>query len=78
MPTIEIYTLPGCNYCVSAKNLLNNRQLDYIEYDVMKDQQRFTEMLSRSPQRTFPQIFIDGKSIGGFNELAQLNRTQKI
>ena len=78
MENIEMYTRPGCSYCVSAKTLLNNRDLDFVEYNVAIESHRFNEMLVRSPQRTFPQIFIDGKSVGGFEELAGLDRANKL
>ena len=78
MNNIEMYTRPGCSYCISAKNLLNNRDLDFVEYNVAIESHRFNEMLVRSPQRTFPQIFIDGESVGGFEELASLDRAKKL
>lgn len=78
MESIEIYTRPSCGYCVSAKNLLNSHDLDFVEYNVALEQGRLNEMLARSPQSTFPQIFIYGQSIGGFEELAKLNRDQKL
>ena len=74
MTDIEIYTRPGCGYCVSAKRLLSSRDLDYVEHDTAKDQQRFAEMLQRTKGRTFPQIFIDGQSVGGFDQLMELDK----
>ena len=71
---IEIYTSRTCGYCYAAKSLLNERGLTYIEIDVTFDDEKRREMMERSKQRTVPQIFIDGKSIGGYRELARLLR----
>lgn len=69
---IEVYTTRGCGYCRAAKSFLESRGLSYVEIDVTADEARRLEMMERSRQRTVPQIFIDGKSIGGFSELIQL------
>ncbi len=74
MAAIEIYTRPGCGYCVSAKRLLSNRGLDYVEHDIVKDQQRFAEMQRRTQGRTFPQLFINDQSVGGFDQLVELDK----
>jgi glutaredoxin 3 len=71
---IEIYSSRNCSYCHAAKTLLNSRGLNYTEIDVTFDADKRREMMDRAKQRTVPQIFIDGKSIGGFRELAQVLR----
>ena len=75
---IEIYTTKTCAYCVRAKSLLKNIGLAYTETDVSTDTDKAIEIAKRSGQRTVPQIFIDGRSIGGFTELAQLNRAGQL
>lgn len=70
---IEMYTTQTCPYCVRAKSLLKQKGLDYAEIDVSKDADKVSEMIERSGLKTVPQIFIDGQSIGGFMELAELN-----
>ncbi|MFT7560878.1 MAG: glutaredoxin 3 [Flavobacteriales bacterium] len=76
MSKIEINTRPGCGYCTHAKRLLTNKQLPFVEYNVYQQPEkieqlhaRTTARTSRTVARTYPQIFIGGKSIGGFNEL---------
>jgi glutaredoxin 3 len=69
---IEIYTTRFCGYCRAAKAFLEARGLSYAEIDVSSDDEKRSEMVKRSQQRTVPQIFIDGKSVGGFSELTQL------
>ncbi len=71
---IEIYTRPGCGYCDHARQLLQTRELAYVEYDVFANPHQFAELQSRAVVRSFPQIFIDGEVIGGFEELRELDR----
>lgn len=73
MRHIEIYSTQQCPYCVRAKTLLNAKGLEYEEIDVSDDQQIMQYMIERSGQRTVPQIFIDGESIGGFQQLAMID-----
>lgn len=73
MQTVEIYTKSYCPYCVKAKNLLDKKQVKYLEIDVEHDEVRRQEMFDRSEgRRTVPQIFIGGKGIGGCDNLYDL------
>lgn len=78
MNNIEIYTRPGCAYCFNAKQLLDERGLDYVEYDTATAPERLSEMRSRSTLRTFPQIFINEQSVGGFDDLFALDQHTKL
>jgi glutaredoxin 3 len=72
---VVIYTKPGCPYCTSAKALLDSKGADYIEIVASNDPAKKQEMIQRSGGRmTFPQVFIDGKHIGGSDDLAALDR----
>jgi glutaredoxin 3 len=73
MARIEVYTTPSCPYCVRAKRLLKERGLAYEEIDIANDDALRLDVMRRSGRRTVPQIFIDGRSIGGFEELAALD-----
>ena len=65
MPAVvRIYTSVSCPYCVQAKRLLDRKGVQYEEIDVTGDVAR----------RTVPQIFIDEQSIGGFDELYELEQ----
>lgn len=80
MANIEIYTSPGCGYCLHAKRLLSARGLVFSEYDVYSQPARFEEMRSRlslqnKSSRTFPQLFIDNEAIGGFDQLLAFERS---
>ncbi|MCW5713485.1 MAG: glutaredoxin 3 [Bauldia sp.] len=75
MNVIEIYARPACGYCELAKELLRRRRMAYSEYDVTADRSRMSEMLDRSGgHMSLPQIFIGGRHVGGYMELAELDR----
>lgn len=69
MATIEVYTRSGCGYCDHAKAILDSKRLSYEEYNVYEQPEKFTELKLRTANRTYPQIFIDNKLIGGFEDL---------
>jgi len=74
-PRILVYSTPFCGYCAAAKRLLIAKGAEYTEIDVMMDPERRQEMLAKSGGlRTVPQIFIDGRHIGGFDELNALDK----
>lgn len=78
-PKVEIYTQFGCPYCHRAVELLRRKSIDFIEYDVTMDRAKRTEMVERRPgARTVPQIFIDNEGIGGFDDMAALDRSGKL
>ncbi len=75
MADVVIYTKPGCPYCTSAMALLDRKGADYTEIVASNDPAKKQEMIQRSGGRmTFPQVFIDGKHIGGSDDLAALDR----
>ena len=74
MAKIEIYTSPFCGYCHRAKALLTRKGAAFTEYDVMMDAAKRDEMLKRAEgAHTVPQIFIDGRHIGGCDDLHALD-----
>jgi glutaredoxin 3 len=75
MAKIEIYTKAFCPYCARAKALLADRGAAYEEYDITMGGPKRAEMIERSGGRTtVPQTFIDGRHIGGSDDLAALDR----
>ena len=77
--TIEIYTTSLCGYCFAAKRLLNGKNAGFTEIDVGRQPNLRSEMMSRANGRhTVPQIFINGKHIGGFDDLYALDRSGKL
>ena len=73
MATVEIYTSPTCGYCHRAKSLLQRKGVSYAEVDVVREPSRRPEMERRSGRRTVPQIFIDGRHVGGCDDLHALD-----
>jgi glutaredoxin 3 len=71
---VQVYTTNYCGYCVRAKALLSRLGIDFEEIDVSEDPDKRDWLVNASGQRTVPQIFIDGRAIGGFIELAALER----
>ncbi len=70
----KIYSTKICPYCVRAKMLLEKREIDYIEYKIDEDHIKHEEMLELSNGRqSVPQIFIDEKHIGGYDDLVDLD-----
>ncbi|MEO5830804.1 MAG: glutaredoxin 3 [Rhodanobacter sp.] len=79
MPKIEVYSTAVCPYCVSAKNLLKSKGLEWTEVRVDTDPVQRAAMLARSGgHRTVPQIFINDQFVGGYDELVAADRSGKL
>ena len=79
MAKIEIYSKQNCPYCDHAKRLFDQKGVKYTEIHVDKDPARLEEMLTRAAgRRTVPEIFIDNRLIGGFDDLAALDKAGKL
>jgi glutaredoxin 3 len=74
MPRIQMYTTRWCGYCVRAKALLESRGLDYEEIQLDDDPAFRQRLLDLTGGWTVPQIVVDGRPIGGYTELWQLDR----
>lgn len=75
---VTLYTTRFCPYCVSAKQLLKSKRVDYVEIPVDGDLNKRAEMTELSGRRTVPQIWIGDRHIGGFDELAALDRQGRL
>ena len=79
MPRVEMYTKFGCPYCARAKRLLEDKGVDYVEFELNSTPGKREEMLERAPGRTtVPQIFINGRHVGGSDDLAELERSGRL
>jgi glutaredoxin 3 len=73
MAEVEIYTTPLCPYCWRAKRLLDKKGIAFVEIDLWEHPERRAEMIERAGgRRTVPQLFVDGRAIGGSDELLDL------
>jgi glutaredoxin 3 len=76
---VEIYTKMFCGFCMRAKRLLEMKKVDYEEYPVDVGGPKRAEMVDRAGGRmTVPQIFINGRHVGGCDELMALEYEGKL
>lgn len=75
---ITIYTTKTCMYCNLAKNLLIEKKIQFKEINVENDLTTFNELIKKTNSKTVPQIFINEKFIGGYTELYELFKMNKI
>ena len=78
MANVVIYSKDHCAYCVWAKQLLDNKKVDYQEIRVDLEPDKLAEMVTFSGQRTTPQIFINSKPIGGFDDMTALDKSGEL
>jgi glutaredoxin 3 len=71
---IQVYTTAWCGFCERAKALLEARGIPYEEIKVDDDPAFRAKLLDLTGHWTVPQIIIDGKPVGGYVELRELDR----
>ncbi len=72
---IEIFSSANCHYCALAKQLLEDRGLQYSEHRIDHDESSRQELARRLPHsRNLPQLFISGRHIGSYEDLLALSR----
>lgn len=79
MAKVVMYTTQICPYCLRAKALLKSKGVAFEEIDAGRDPKLREEAMRLSGgRRTVPQIFIDGRSIGGYDELWELEQAGEL
>ena len=78
MGNVIVYTTEPCGYCRTAKALLQRRGIPYEEINLAKDADGRAELVALTGMMTFPQVIIDGKPNGGFQELAAADRAGRL
>jgi len=78
MSSVTLYTTDMCSRCVGAKTLLNRRGIAYEEINLARDADGREKLAQITGMVTFPQIVIDGRSIGGFDELLAADRAGRL
>ena len=73
-----MYTTEPCGYCRTAKALLNKRGIPFEEINLARDPDGRAQLVERTGMMTFPQVIIDGESIGGYTELAQADKDGRL
>jgi glutaredoxin 3 len=78
MKPVIVYTTDQCSRCVSAKILLKRRNIAFDEINLAKDADGRAKLAKQTGMVTFPQIVIDGESIGGFDQLLAADRAGRL
>jgi glutaredoxin 3 len=78
MKPVTVYTTDFCPFCTSAKTLLAKRKIEYDEINLARDPDGRTRLAEQTGMITFPQIVIDGETLGGFQELLAADRAGKL
>ncbi len=76
---VLVYTTSSCGYCVAAKRLLSRLQIPFDEVDLTRDwdlRERLSE--ENDGYRTVPMIYVDGRFIGGFDQLSAMERQGRL
>jgi len=78
-PQVEIYTKDNCSYCEKAKDLFDQKGVEYETYNVSDDGDLFEEMVERADGRkTAPEVFIDDELVGGWDDTSALDETGEL
>ena len=76
---VQMYTTAVCPYCVRAEQLLKARGVEQIEkVRVDLDPAQREQMMARTGRRTVPQIYIGDRHVGGYDDLAELDRKGEL
>jgi glutaredoxin 3 len=78
MKPVTLYTTDHCPFCMSAKKLLAKREIAYTEINLARDPDGRQALIDKTGMYTFPQVVIDGESIGGFQELLAADRAGRL
>ena len=79
MKKIIMYTGPMCNFCDAAKRLLARNNATFTEIDIASKEGLMEEMIKKANgKRTVPQIFVDEYHVGGYQELRELEKQNKL
>ena len=78
MSRVTLYTTDPCARCVTAKTLLSRRGVGYEEINLAKDPDGRAQLAGRTGMTTFPQIVIDGETLGGLDELVAADKAGRL
>lgn len=69
---IKIYTIESCKFCILAKNLLISKNMQFEEIPLDNKYEELETLIKETNKKTVPQIFINNKFIGGYDELKKI------
>lgn len=75
---VIMYSTRFCPYCMRARRLLKTKGIEYQEISVSGKRDLWAEMEQRSGRSTVPQIFINNTPVGGYDDIARLDKTGEL
>jgi len=78
MKNVIVYSTDPCSFCSHAKALLKARGIAYEEVNLGRDPAGRAELVEKTGLMSFPQIVIDGETLGGFRELMEADRAGRL
>ncbi len=75
---VIMYATRFCPYCMRARRLLKNKNVEFEEIRVGSGNSLWREMEEKSGRNTVPQIFINDESVGGYDDIALLNQQGEL
>lgn len=78
MPNVQMYATAYCPYCIRARDLLTRKGVEFEEIRIDRDRAQLKAMIARSRRNTVPQIFIDERHIGGYDDMARLDEAGEL
>lgn len=78
MEKVELYTWRYCPFCKDAIKLLDKKGITYEEYNIENDHAKKKELFEITGQNTVPYVFINNKFIGGYDQLLELEKENKL
>lgn len=78
MANVVVYSKTHCPYCDRAKSMLKSKGIAYEEINLDGKAEEMQALVAKTGLRTVPQIFIDGKLIGGFTDMAALDQKGQL
>lgn len=75
---VVVYVTEYCGFCRMAEGLLRRKSIAFEAVDVTNSAEARSWLIEATGQRTVPQVFIHGRSIGGYSELSALDRAGKL
>ena len=78
MAKVEIYTKSWCGYSKAALRLLDRKGVEYTHIDVTDDRENELTMIRRANAHTVPQVFINDRSVGGYDDVAALDASGEL
>jgi glutaredoxin 3 len=78
MQKVEIYTTQWCPYCNAAKSLLQDKGVAFEEVNAEDPEVRMEMVQRANGRRTVPQIFVGDTHVGGYDDMAALDRRGQL